>query len=152
MPSKNKKFDKEKKKKILGILLIIFSALIFISLITHSAYDDRRMIDQDNPFGIKFVNQIGIVGAYTSNILMFFFGWISLFIPFILILVSFNLMKVGWRQKLQLPFWGIFSISILVTMISNVYLLSSFEYAVDHLRAYGGYLFYSLTSIIAYEP
>lgn len=145
MAVRKKKENDEKKKRILGVLLIVFSLLLIVSLATHSGYDDRRIIDQDNPFEINFDNQVGIVGAFTSYILFFFFGWISFFIPFLLILVSFSLLDFGWRKKLVLPFWGIFSISVLTTMILNVSLLSSFEYAIDHFRAYGGYIFYYLT-------
>ena len=145
MASRKKKENNEKKKRILGILLIVFSLLLLVSLATHSGYDDRRIIDQDNPFEINFVNQVGIVGAFTSYILFFFFGWISFFIPLMLMLISFSLLDFSWRKKLTLPFWGIFSISVLITMILNVSLLSSFEYAIDHFRAYGGYIFYYLT-------
>jgi len=145
MTSRKNKNNNIKKKRILGFLLIIFSLLLIVSLATHSGYDDRRIIDQDNPFEINFVNQVGIVGAFTSYILFFFFGWISFFIPFLLMLVSFSLLDFGWRKKLTLPFWGICSMSILTTMILNVALLSSFEYAIDHFRAYGGYIFYHLT-------
>lgn len=145
MASRRKKENNEKKKRILGILLIVFSLLLLVSLGTHSGYDDRRIIDQDNPFEINFVNQVGIVGAFTSYLLFFFFGWISFFVPFLLMLVSFSLLDFGWRKKLTLPFWGIFSISVLTTMMLNVSLLSSFEYAIDHFRAYGGYIFYYMT-------
>ncbi len=145
MASRKNKNNDIKKKRILGVLLIVFSLLLLVSLATHSGYDDRRIIDQDNPFEINFVNQVGIVGAFTSYILFFFVGWISFFIPFLLMLISFSFLDFGWRKKLTLPFWGICSISILITMILNVSLLSSFEYAIDHFRAYGGYIFYHLT-------
>ncbi len=145
MASRKNKDNTDKKKRILGILLIVLSLLLIVSLATHSGYDDRRIVDQDNPFEINFDNQVGIVGAFTSYILFFFFGWISFFIPFLIMLVSFSILDFGWRKKLMLPFWGIFSVSILTTMILNVSLLSSFEYAIDHFRAYGGYIFFYLT-------
>jgi len=145
MASRKKKENDEKKRRILGILLIVFSLLLIVSLATHSGYDDRRIVDQDNPFEINFANQVGIVGAFTSYILFFFFGWISFFIPFLIMMISFSLLEFKWRKKLTLPFWGICSISILITMLLNVSLLSSFEYAIDHFRAYGGYIFFYLT-------
>jgi len=148
MASRKNKENGKKKKKVLGVLLIILALMLFISIATHSAYDDRRIQELDNPFNINFVNQVGIVGAYSSNILIFFFGWISYFIPLLMTLISFSLLDLNFRRKLILPFWGICSVAILVTMLSNVYLLSSFEFALDHFNASGGFIFYNLTSLL----
>jgi len=148
MASKKNKENGENKRKILGLLLLTLALMLIVSIATHSAYDDRRIQEWDNPFEIDFVNQVGIVGAYTSNILIYFFGWISFFIPILLIFISFSQLSLKFRKKLLLPFWGICSVAVFITMLSNIYLIASMDSSLDHLGASGGYIFYNLTILL----
>jgi S-DNA-T family DNA segregation ATPase FtsK/SpoIIIE len=137
--------ENRNKKRILGVLLILLSVLLFISLVTHTAWDDSRIQAHDNPFRINFDNQVGIIGALSAYVLYFFFGWLSVFIPLILAMVAFRILDFGWRRGIILPFWAACSICILMTMLSNVYLIDNSGYLINYIGTHGGYLFHYLT-------
>jgi len=137
--------DNRNKKKILGLLLIILSLLLFISLVTHTAWDDSRIQAHDNPFRINFENQVGLVGALSAYVMYFFFGWLSVFIPLILTMAAFRIIGFQWRKGIVLPFWAGCSLCILVTMLSNVYLIADSGHLINYIGTHGGYLFYYLT-------
>ncbi len=139
---KKKNGNGEKKRKLLGILLILFAALLLISLVTHSGWDDRRITSQDNPLKTAFRNQVGAVGAYTSYLFFFFFGWLSIFVPFVLVLGAFRLLNFSWRQKVTPAFWFACSTCILVTMMTNVYLIHHAIVPISYPETNGGYLGY----------
>ena len=78
----------EKKKKILGILLLVFSVLLFFSIISFSRYDEAILGSffsdlfgrSKNPS-----NWLGIVGAHFSNFLVkHSLGYFSVAFPIIL--------------------------------------------------------------------
>ncbi|UCD16887.1 MAG: DNA translocase FtsK 4TM domain-containing protein [Candidatus Zixiibacteriota bacterium] len=142
-----KKTDRndEKKRKLLGILLILFASLLFISLVSHSEWDDRRISSHDNPLSVDFRNQVGAVGALSSYLFFFFFGWLSILVPFILLMAAFRLLNVGWRIGVTPSFWFICSVCVIITMMTNVYLIHQSLFSVSYSDAHGGYLFYYLT-------
>ncbi|MBN2227832.1 MAG: DNA translocase FtsK 4TM domain-containing protein [candidate division Zixibacteria bacterium] len=137
---KNKNGNGEKKRKLLGILLILFAALLFISLVTHSEWDDRRITSQDNPLKTAFRNQVGVVGAYTSYLFFFFFGWLSIFVPFMLVLGAFRLLNFSWRKRINPAFWFGCSTCILVTLMTDVYLIHHAGMPISYPDTNGGYL------------
>ncbi len=88
----------EKKKKLLGIILIVFALLIFLSILSYSRYDESyfsyKFLDQFGIFGSDALlkskaaathNWLGIFGAYVSH---FFIrstiGYFSLIFPVIM--------------------------------------------------------------------
>lgn len=64
----------EKKKKILGLLLIVFSVLLFLSIISFSRNDeswlDTFFSDLVNGKSKEISNWLGIIGAHFSNFLV----------------------------------------------------------------------------------
>lgn len=143
-----KKELNEKKRKFLGILLILFSTLFFLSLVTHSGWDDRMIRTQDNPFTIDFRNQVGTVGALSSYLFFFFFGWLSIFLPFTLALLALSYLKLGWRSKVSPAVWFALFVSIMITMMTNIYKIEQLEYTIGYVGANGGYIFYHLTKFL----
>jgi DNA segregation ATPase FtsK/SpoIIIE, S-DNA-T family len=137
-----------RKRKLLGILLILFSLLILVSLVTHASWDDRRIQLDDNPFSISFRNQVGIIGAYTSYVLYFFFGWLALFLPFVIALPGLFNLNVEWRSKISPALWFSLMAATMITMIADVFALETLETGLGPAGAYGGYLFYHLTRLI----
>lgn len=79
----------EKKKKILGLLLIVFSVLLFLSIISFSRYDEAYLTsffsDIANGRSKNPANWLGIVGAHFSSFLVnHTLGYFSVAFPFIL--------------------------------------------------------------------
>ena len=79
-PTENEKYftiSVEKKKKILGIFLMVISFLVFLSLITYSAFDKAQLnyrwddvlkvFSSDNSVTLSTRNWLGISGAYVSD-------------------------------------------------------------------------------------
>ena len=145
---KKNKDDNIRKKKILGVLLLFLAVLLFLSLITHSHLDDQRILAEDNPFRIDFANQAGTAGALTSYLFYFFFGWLSILVPFFIVIAALRLIDVPWRDRISKAVWYVSVAAVLATMMTNVYRLEELELTVGHAGANGGYLFYHLSRIL----
>lgn len=146
---KNKNGDNgERKRKILGIGLVLLAVLILISLVSHSGWDDERIVSRDNPFAIDFKNQVGIVGAVSSYVLFFFFGWLCIFLPVFLMYWGFRFLNFEWRRLILPGLMFIASVCTLITMMTNVYLKHHATLELTHADANGGYVFYYLTMFI----
>ncbi len=149
MASRKKKSNGngERKRKILGVGLILLAVLILISLLSHSGWDDNRIVSRDNPFSIDFRNQVGIAGAMSSYVLFFFFGWLSVFLPIGLIFWGFRFLKFEWARPLFPGYLFITSVCTLITMMTDVYLVHHATLEVTYSQANGGYIFFYLTLI-----
>lgn len=110
---KNKSvFSVDQKKKILGVLLIFFSFLLLLSIISYSRFDEAYLstffgdffdsLSSDNNFG--FINNwLGVIGAHIS---MFFirstFGIFSAAIPLLFLLWGSALFfKINYRTLIK---------------------------------------------------
>ncbi len=138
-----------RKRKLLGILLILFSVLLLISLATHTTWDDRRIVSDGNLYTVDFRNQVGVVGALTSYVLYFFFGWLAIFLPFAVSIPGLYYLNVDWRSKISPALWFSFTAGVLITMIADVFILEKLKVGIGYAGAYGGYLFYNLTKLLA---
>jgi len=81
----------EKKKKILGLLLIVFSVLLFLSIISYSRNDenwlDTFFSDLVNGKSKEVSNWLGIIGAHFSNFLVNrTLGYFSVAFPIVIFL------------------------------------------------------------------
>lgn len=146
--SKNKNRADRRKRSILGILLVLLAFLILASLATHTATDDDTLLAEGNPFQSNFQNSVGTAGAYSSYLLIFFFGWLAFFLPLILIYVSLMLFSFDWRRKARPALWCSLIISILATMVANVTLLGDSATQYDFTDTSGGYIFHYLTRFL----
>lgn len=84
----------EKKKKILGILLIVFSVFILLSILSYSSSDIQYLNGMSlNPSGNESLgNWLGIFGAYISNFLInSVFGFSSIVFPVILFIWGYTI-------------------------------------------------------------
>ncbi len=135
----------ERKRKILGVGLILLAILILISLLSHTGWDDQRIVSRDNPFSIDFRNQVGIAGAMSSYVLFFFCGWLSVFLSIAMIFWGFRFLKFEWARPLFPGFLFIASVCSLMTMMTDVYLVHHATLEVTYAEANGGYVFFYLT-------
>jgi len=149
MATRKKKINAdEKRRKLLGILLILFSVLLLISLATHSAWDDRRISSHDNPLSVDYRNQVGAVGALSSYLFFFFFGWLSYFVAVLPVISGLHYLGAEWRRKTTPGFWFTFSVCTLVTMMTNVYLIHHSQSVMNYTDTNGGYILYYITLFI----
>jgi S-DNA-T family DNA segregation ATPase FtsK/SpoIIIE len=115
----------DKKKKIWGLFLIVFSLVIFLSLLTYSRKDENLTIDYSLKETLGFIfnghekqsinNWIGIFGVFISKYLMkSLIGYFSFVFPLITILFGVSFFRpISFKTKLNvtnfLLFWGILS-------------------------------------------
>ncbi len=105
--SKSKEVSVEKKKKLFGFFLIVFSLLTFLSILSYSRYDEASLslgftdllnVFSSNPETISryssIHNWLGILGAYISS---FFInstiGYFSIVIPIVIFIWGYALLK-----------------------------------------------------------
>jgi len=105
--NKSKEVSVEKKKKLFGFFLIIFSLLTFLSILSYSRYDEANLslgftdllnVFSSNPETISryssIHNWLGILGAYISS---FFInstiGYFSIVIPIVIFIWGYALLK-----------------------------------------------------------
>lgn len=96
----------EKKKKLLGIFLVILALLIFLSIISYSSYDEAT-IGKEFPDLLKIFNKatiihnwLGIIGAYIS----YFFihstiGFFSVIFPAIIFIWGYSILRKEKNYK-----------------------------------------------------
>ncbi|MEW5843304.1 MAG: DNA translocase FtsK 4TM domain-containing protein [Bacteroidota bacterium] len=142
----------EKKKKLMGILLIVFALLIFLSVLSYSRDDESyfsyRFIDQFNIFetnpelqnkAATTHNWLGIFGAYISH---FFvrstIGYFSLVFPAIMFIWGYTVLRKEKNYKLALhlsnfllvvgiilsTFFGMLQYTPEISLFTSVYELS----------------------------
>jgi S-DNA-T family DNA segregation ATPase FtsK/SpoIIIE len=93
MARRNMKKENDRRQEVLGILIMAFALLVFLSLISYHASDYPN---SGSPQTIK--NWLGIAGASISHILyVYTIGYSSLIFPFLLFLL-------GWTIFLQREF------------------------------------------------
>ncbi|HSR18375.1 MAG TPA: DNA translocase FtsK 4TM domain-containing protein [Ignavibacteriaceae bacterium] len=93
----------EKKKRILGLLLMVLAVLIFLSIISYNAFDDANLTDFLSVFGsdneiIKKAdstrNWLGLFGAYVSNFFIIrTLGYFSIVLPIVLFCIGIFFFK-----------------------------------------------------------
>ncbi|MBU1680221.1 MAG: DNA translocase FtsK [Bacteroidetes bacterium] len=100
-------FSSEKKKKLLGISLIVFAMLLFLSILSHSSYDSAKIslgfadlfkIFSSDPEFLERAgsvhNLLGLFGAYLSNFFIYSsIGYFSIVFPVILFIWGLAIVK-----------------------------------------------------------
>ncbi|MCP4566381.1 MAG: DNA translocase FtsK [FCB group bacterium] len=90
--------NQKRKIQIIGVLLLAFALMYFISLVGHAAIDDVQITSDEavfgNPFRLGYVNPGGMMGAYLSYVTLFFLGWSAfLMAPFLAVVA---LLTIGF--------------------------------------------------------
>jgi DNA segregation ATPase FtsK/SpoIIIE, S-DNA-T family len=99
----------EKKKKISGLLLIVISLFLFLSIISYSRFDKGSITNlfydiersvNSSP-GYRISNWMGVIGAHTSDFLInSTIGLISVIFPLMLSIYGFSLIhKINTRLQ-----------------------------------------------------
>ena len=101
---------------VLGVSIISIGALGLVSIVTYNSLDKSLNTISDSPPE----NILGIPGAYASDIMVQFFGILSVMIPIIFIVFGFykviNKLKASWIKLIIITF-GLFFLSSLFEKI-----------------------------------
>lgn len=105
----------EKKIKLLGIFLIVFSLLLFLSILSYSRFDESyfsyQFSDQFNIFTQDEIkekaatthNWLGIFGAYVSHFLIrSTIGYFSIVFPVIIFIWGYTILKKEKNYRLSI--------------------------------------------------
>jgi len=141
----------EKKIKLLGIFLIVFSLLLFLSILSYSRYDESyfsyQFSDQFNVFTQDEIkekaatthNWLGIFGAYVSHFLIrSTIGYFSIIFPVIIFIWGYTILKKEKNYRLSIylsnflivmallisTFFGMFQFTPEIELFKDYYELS----------------------------
>ena len=153
----------EKKKKILGIFLLIFSLLLLLSIVSYSRFDRALLSYQMNDFFRTFSsdelqrelhtaqNWLGIVGVYMAEFsINTTLGIFSLIFPFVIGLWGFSFFKkIELKTLLNISNFLIVSALLLSTIFGVVRLEYNLFYQTYELSgAFGNFLGKALGTLI----
>lgn len=107
----------DKKKKILGILIILISIYLFVSILSFDRRDEASLTTFFDDIKISFetkidiYNWLGVTGAHVSNFLIKgILGYFSIVIPFILLFFGiFFFRKMSFRTFIHLSNFALLS-------------------------------------------
>lgn len=133
---------------VIGLLWIIFSVSIIISIISYHEYDPSLTVSTTSE---TVSNKLGLMGSYLSDFLIQFFGVIA-------ILLAFIFFKLGQKIMLGKTRYNIYYkiIMFVVFVVSSTTLVSTLFPGVNYWGmetwggAFGYYLSHSYTYIPAY--
>jgi S-DNA-T family DNA segregation ATPase FtsK/SpoIIIE len=96
--------NQKRKVQILGILLLAFGLMYFISLVGHAASDDLQITSDEaaygNPFTLDYTNPGGMMGAYLSYVAAFFLGYSMYFSAILLIVLGVRIIGFDLGRRL----------------------------------------------------
>lgn len=153
----------EKKKKILGLFLLIFSLLLLLSIVSYSRYDRALLSYRMNDFFRSFSsdelqrelhttqNWLGIVGAYMAEFsINNMLGIFSLIFPFLFAIWGFSLFKkIEFKTLLNISNFLIVSALLLSTIFGVIRLEYNIFYQTYELSgAIGNFLGNALGTLI----
>lgn len=142
----------EKKIKLIGIALIVFAMLLFLSILSYSRYDESyfsyQFTDQFNVFTQDEVkekaatthNWLGIFGAYASRFLIrSTIGYFSLVFPIILFVWGYTILKKekNYRISIYLSNFLIALALLIATFFGMLQYTPEFELFKDYYELSG---------------
>ena len=153
----------EKKKKILGIFLLIFALILLLSIVSYSRFDRALLSYQLNDFFRTFnsdelqrelhtaQNWLGIIGAYLAEFsINTTLGIFSLIYPFVIGLWGFSLFKkIELKTLLNISNFLIVSALLLATIFGVFRLEYNIFYQTYELSgAFGNFLGKALGTLL----
>lgn len=118
----------DRRKEIGGILLILLSVMLFLSLMSFNIRDFEFLA-----INKPVLNIIGPIGAYFSDFLRAAFGYSSYFLVFIFAVSGWNLLKKGAITDVIERIFSLFYLMITL----SIFISLGFDSAVPHFS--GGY-------------
>lgn len=147
--AKRKRNKTDRRRQVLGVLLLLLALLLLVSLLTHDNLDDARIVGEVdhhlNPFDIQYRNQGGMMGAFLAFIFVTLVGWLAFFLPVWLILGSLRLLDSRLGARLEFNSFLLFIGALLTSMIYNIHLIAPRSLATPDTA--GGFLGEKLTLV-----
>jgi len=119
--------NQKRKIQIIGVLLLAFALMYFISLVGHAAIDDVQITSDEavfgNPFRLGYVNPGGMMGAYLSYVTLFFLGWSAFLMAPFLAVLGLRAIGLDFGRRLfkhALMAWALFFQVLVFLDISKV--------------------------------
>ena len=141
----------ERKKEILGVLLIGLALFVFISLFTCDRQSDLELLQKSatlesffGSFSQKVNNQCGPVGALVSYLLFYALGYSAFFIPIFLILLGVSRFPKVSLSTLSKKILFVFVFVIASGVLLNLPTLTSGEIVDFAEVTLGGWLSWTL--------
>ena len=145
---------------MVGVLLMAFSFLAFISLVTYSPTDLTRLAELQTWGGfwegltLAVSNQGGLLGALLSSALYYLLGYCVLLLPILGMMLGikqiFNVNFQPIQKKMLYAFWGLFVFGSILA-ISSIHQEEGYYLYNPSLSGYFGYLLaeilYKLTGL-----
>ena len=138
-----KKFNKivdftlKRLAELIGLLLIISSILLFLSLISYSPEDPNFIF----PENTQINNILGSKGSFTSDILYQSIGLISILIPFTIFFTGINIFKNKIFLKIIENIFFIVIYALLGTLFFSIFHEKSFWLTINGNNGFVGNLF-----------
>ncbi|MFO7885725.1 MAG: DNA translocase FtsK 4TM domain-containing protein [Desulfobacteraceae bacterium] len=108
------------KKEILSIFFLFLFVLTLVSLLSYDP-SDPTVMSHTSPLSGPIENSLGLVGAYYSGVLIFFFGLGAFWIPLFFLLCARWAVKQITRSVLMLTLSGIFLIIVSTGSLLSVF-------------------------------
>ncbi len=127
--------DDKRKIQIVGILLVAFGLMLFVSLAGHRTVDDLKIKSDEavygNPFSIAYSNPGGMMGAYFSYITLFFLGWTAFFAAIYLCVLGLKLAGLDIGRRLLKHAGMAWGLAFLFLMLIDIPRATSGFYGTD---------------------
>jgi S-DNA-T family DNA segregation ATPase FtsK/SpoIIIE len=154
------KISVETKREMVGVLLVAFSFLTFISLVTYSPTDLTRLSELQTWGGfwegltLAVHNQGGLLGALLSSVLYYLLGYCVLVLPILGMMLGirqiFEFKFDQIQKRLIYAFWGFFVLGSILS-ISSIHQEEGYFLYDPTLSGYFGHLLaeilYKLTGL-----
>ncbi len=137
-----RELEKDKKDKILGLLLSALALLLFISLISYDFSDDHSKIQtalstgEYSPIFTGLANQGGIVGALIAFFLYMIFGYCSIFTPALLLVWGAN--RYFGKSPFILRRWSLIGGGFVLAFMTLISLPHGLDKFSQHEVTFGG--------------
>ena len=134
------KFSYNRFAELIGIILILSSVLLLISLLSYSP-EDPNFIYSDNS---EIKNYLGVRGSYISDIFFQSVGLISILIPFTIFFTGFKILISKNYLILIENIFLIIVYSLMGSLFFSVYLESSFWLTINGNSGFLGNIYSAL--------
>ncbi|MBC8213914.1 MAG: DNA translocase FtsK [Candidatus Marinimicrobia bacterium] len=124
------------RREIIGVLLIVLSILVFLSLFTYNPSEEPTISES-----VSSSNFMGIVGIYISYYLIkMTIGWGSFVFPILLAILGFGLVSRRNIKSLIRPMLYLFGLGIWTSTALGIYALLKYpvNYSFTHSGLVGG--------------